>query len=65
MAGIEPLRVAITNKYKYDYGLEYDPKTEIVVTAGACEAIGATMLTFMNPGDEILVPSPPFFLQLI
>lgn len=59
-AGIEPLREAITNKYKRDYGLEYDSKTEIVVTAGACEAIGVTMLTLMNPGDEILVPGPYF-----
>ncbi len=60
MAGIEPLRRAITDKYKRDHGLEYNPENEIVVTAGACEAIGVTILTLMNPGDEILVPSPYF-----
>ncbi len=60
MAGIEPLRQAITDKYKRDHGLVYDPKSEIVVTAGACEAIGVAMLALMNPGDEILVPGPYF-----
>lgn len=60
MAGIMPLREAITNKYKRDHGLEYDSKTEIIVTAGACEAIGVAMLALMNTGDEILVPSPYF-----
>lgn len=59
-SGIESLRGAITNKYKEDYGLEYDYKTEIMVTAGASEALAAAMLALMNPGDEILIPSPYF-----
>ena len=60
MAGIMPLREAITNKYKRDHGLEYSPVDEIVVTAGACEAIGIIMLGMMEPGDEIIIPSPYF-----
>ncbi len=60
MIGIEPLRKAITGKYKRDYNLEYSYKDEIVVTAGACEAIGIIMLTMMEPGEEILIPSPFF-----
>ncbi|WP_422486755.1 pyridoxal phosphate-dependent aminotransferase [Gudongella sp. DL1XJH-153] len=60
MIGIEPLRKAITAKYKRDYNLEYSYKDEIVVTAGACEAIGIIMLTMMEPGEEILIPSPFF-----
>jgi len=60
MAGIIPLRKAIVGKYKRDHGLDYDYDSEIVVTAGACEAISIIMLTMMNPGDEILVPSPFF-----
>lgn len=60
MIGIEPLRKAITSKYKRDYGLDYNYEDEIVVTAGACEAIGIIMLTMMEPGDEIIVPSPFF-----
>lgn len=60
MAGIIGLRKAIAEKEKRDNGIEFDPETEIVVTAGACEAIQAFMLTALNPGDEILIPSPYF-----
>lgn len=60
MVGILPLRKAITNKYKRDNGLNYNPEKEIVVTAGACEALGIIMLAMMEPGDEIIIPSPFF-----
>jgi len=60
MAGIMPLREAITAKYKRDHGLDYSPENEIVVTAGACEAIGIIMLGMMEQGDEIIIPSPFF-----
>ncbi len=60
MAGIMPLREAISNKYRRDHGLDYNPENEIVVTAGACEAIGIIMLGMMEPGDEIIIPSPFF-----
>jgi len=60
MAGIMPLRKAITAKYKRDHGLDYSPENEIVVTAGACEAIGIIMLGMMEQGDEIIIPSPFF-----
>ena len=60
MAGIPELRQAIAGKVKRDNGIDADPKSEIMVTAGACEAISAIMLTLLNPGDEILIPSPFF-----
>lgn len=60
MAGILPLRKAITSKYMKDHGLDYNYEKEIVVTAGACEAIGIIMLAMMEPGDEIIIPSPFF-----
>lgn len=60
MAGIKPLREAIAAKEKKKNGIIFDPETEIVVTAGACEALMAFMLTALNPGDEILIPSPFF-----
>ena len=60
MVGIAPLRQAITAKYERDHGLSYRWQDEIIVTAGACEAITAIMLALMDPGDEILVPSPFF-----
>lgn len=60
MAGISQLRHAIADKEARENGMIFDPETEIVVTAGACEALLALMLTALNPGDEILIPSPFF-----
>ena len=56
MAGIPELRKAIFEKESKANGIIFDPETEIVVTAGACEAIQALMLTVFNPGEAILVP---------
>lgn len=58
--GIEPLRKAICAKEKRKFGLDYDYNTEISIMAGAAEVIGVIMLTMMNFGDEIIVPSPFF-----
>ncbi len=60
MAGTAELRSAIAVKEKRDNGIEADPECEIMVTAGACEALMAFMLTVLNPGDEILIPCPYF-----
>lgn len=60
IAGIFPLRKAITDSYYKNHGIEYNPENEILVTAGACEAISTIMLGMMNPGEEIIVPSPYF-----
>jgi aspartate/methionine/tyrosine aminotransferase len=38
----------------------FDPKTEVCVTAGTEEAIFSTMMAFLDPGDEVLVPNPGF-----
>lgn len=58
--GIQPLRQAITEKEKRKFGLDYDPEREITVTAGACEAITATLLSYMNIGEEVICTSPFF-----
>lgn len=49
------------------YGLDYDPNTEIAVTVGATEGLHAALDTLLNPGDQVLMPSPTFSLydQLI
>lgn len=60
MAGFEELRVAIAEKVKKDNNIVADPYTEIIVTAGACEALMAITLGMLNFGDEIIVPSPYF-----
>lgn len=59
-AGILPLRQAIA-RYLADFDkVAYDPAREIMVTTGAQEAIVTTILTLVNPGDEILVPEPRY-----
>ena len=56
--GIPELRRAIADKFIKDNQLAYDYKKEIIVTAGANEAVFAAMMALLNPGDEILIPSP-------
>jgi aminotransferase len=41
-------------------GLEFDPEREIVVTVGSTEAMIATLLAVVNPGDEVIVFEPFF-----
>ncbi|MFQ6065023.1 MAG: pyridoxal phosphate-dependent aminotransferase [Candidatus Bathyarchaeia archaeon] len=58
--GISELREALTRKTKRDYGLSYDPDSEVLVTAGGTEAISLALLALVNPCDEVLVPDPGF-----
>lgn len=60
MAGIQELREAILEKEHKANCIVADPNSEIIVTAGACEALMAFMLAVLDPGDEILIPSPYF-----
>lgn len=57
-AGILPLRKAISDSVARSHGLRYDPETEIIVTAGGMEALMLTMLTILDPGDEIILSDP-------
>ena len=52
------LRQAISQKVQDFYGLEANPDTEITVLHGATEAIFATILGLVNPGDEVIVFEP-------
>ena len=56
------LRQAICAHQEAWYGLSWDPATEVVVTTGASEAIVASVLAFVEPGDEVLVLEPWFDL---
>jgi N-succinyldiaminopimelate aminotransferase len=56
--GVPELRQAITAHAKRFYGLSYDPDTEVLVTAGATEAVAATMLALVEPGDEVIAFEP-------
>jgi len=56
--GISELRKAVADKLRDENQLEYDPESEIIVTAGANEAVFAAMLALVEPGDEALIPCP-------
>src|SRR5262245_19736144 len=56
--GVPELRSAIADHQKRFYDLAFDPDTEVLVTAGATEAIAATMLALLEPGDEVIAFEP-------
>jgi N-succinyldiaminopimelate aminotransferase len=56
--GVPELRQAISAHQKRFYGLNVDPDTEVLVTAGATEAIAAAMLALLEPGDEVIALEP-------
>ncbi|GAB2688573.1 pyridoxal phosphate-dependent aminotransferase [Kitasatospora kifunensis] len=56
--GIPELRAAIAEHQQRRYGLAYDPDTEVLVTAGATEAIAAALLALLEPGDEVIAFEP-------
>ena len=56
--GVADLRLAISEHQQRFYGLSFDPDTEVLVTAGATEAIAATILALCGPGDEVVSLEP-------
>jgi methionine aminotransferase len=58
MAGVPRLRQALANTIAASYGARYDPETEITVTAGATEALFATIIALVHPGDEVILVEP-------
>jgi N-succinyldiaminopimelate aminotransferase len=57
-AGVPELRVAIAEHQKRFYGLSVDPGSEVLVTAGATEAIAAIVLALCEQGDEVVTFEP-------
>ena len=58
MTGVPELREAVAAANRRFYGLDVDPKTEVVVTSGATEAITACLMAVLNPGDECVLIEP-------
>jgi len=56
--GVPQLREAIAAHQRRFYGLDYDADTEVLVTAGATEAIAAALLALCGPGDEVVTFEP-------
>lgn len=55
--GYPDLRKAICHKLKRDNNLDYTPE-QVVVSTGAKQALANTMLSLVNPGDEVIIPAP-------
>jgi methionine transaminase len=58
MTGVPALREAVAAKIEAMYGRNYDPATEITITAGATQAIITAVLAVVRPGDEVIVLEP-------
>jgi N-succinyldiaminopimelate aminotransferase len=56
--GIPELREAVARHQRRFYGLTCDPDTEVLITAGATEAIAAALLALLEPGDEVIAFEP-------
>ncbi|WP_345639836.1 MULTISPECIES: pyridoxal phosphate-dependent aminotransferase [Streptomyces] len=56
--GVPELRAAVSAHQERRYALSYDPDTEVLVTAGATEAIAAALLALLEPGDEVIAFEP-------
>ncbi|MER6525576.1 pyridoxal phosphate-dependent aminotransferase [Streptomyces sp. NPDC001508] len=56
--GVPELRTAIAAHQERRYGLAHDPDTDVLVTAGATEAIAAALLALLEPGDEVIAFEP-------
>ena len=57
-AGIRELREAIAWKLKRENGIACDPEKNLIVTAGATQALMLAMVTLVNPGDEVIIQGP-------
>ncbi|MFF8745513.1 pyridoxal phosphate-dependent aminotransferase [Streptomyces californicus] len=56
--GVPELRAAVAAHQERFYGLSWSPETEILVTTGATEAIAASLLALLEPGDEVIAFEP-------
>ncbi len=59
-AGLLALRVEACRYLKRRFSLEYDPKSELIITVGGSEGIDLCIRALVNPGDEVLVVEPSF-----
>jgi len=58
--GMIELREAIAADLERRYGLSYDPRTELIITVGASEAVDASLRAVLDAGDEVIYHEPSF-----
>ncbi len=56
--GMIELRRAITTKISRDFGIEYDPHSQVLITVGVSEAMDLAMRAILNPGERVLIIRP-------
>jgi aminotransferase len=59
-AGVYELRQALVEHILRLYGVSYDPASEVVITVGVSEALYLALNAILEPGDEVIVPTPCF-----
>jgi len=59
-AGRLELRQALARHLDRLYGIAYDPATELLITVGVSEALYLAMIALLNPGEEVIIPTPCF-----
>ena len=59
-SGILELRQALATPLEAHYGVRYDPLSEIIITVGVSEALYLTFSALLDPGDEVIIPTPCF-----
>ena len=57
VSGTPALRKAVAEKFRRDNGVDYKPE-EIIISTGAKQVLFNAMVSTLNPGDEVIIPSP-------
>lgn len=57
-AGLQELRETVARRIKKETGVNYDPESEILISVGAMEGIFLALCGLVDPGDEVIIPSP-------
>lgn len=60
LRGLRVMREAVAHRLREDFGLEYDPEGEIVISSGAGESLLNALLTTIDPGDRVLLTNPTY-----
>lgn len=58
--GMVELRRLVAAAFEDRYGVTYDPRSELIITVGASEAVDATLRAILDPGDEVIYHEPCF-----
>ncbi len=57
-SGMPELRQGLSERLRTDYGLDYDPYSELLITVGVSEALDLAMRAILDPGDAVIMPDP-------